>query len=184
MEETITWEDLPSFMAEIRARARALLKRERHTASLQITELVDTAIRRLAPAGEDWSKATWQNREHFIATLYCAMQWALNDHADRRIAVKRDVRRTVYLEELQLHDLLRTTEEAPEQVVALFEAIQDLAKTHPEWVPVVQARYLGLTIAEIAQDRGMSERTVTREWRQARLWLHKEVLRRLHEAES
>jgi len=184
MEETITWEDLPRFMTEIRARACALLKRERHTASLQTTELVDSAIARLAPVGEDWSEVTWQNPDHLLATVYQAMLWVLYDHARRRVAQKRDVRRTIRLEELQLHDLLRTVEEAPEQVVALVEAIKKLEQTHPEWAPVVQSRYLGLTIAEIAQDSGVSESTVTREWRQARLWLHKEVLQRLHEAES
>jgi RNA polymerase sigma factor (TIGR02999 family) len=183
MEETITWEDLPRFMIEIRARARALLKRERHVASLQTTELVDSAIARLAPAGKDWSEVTWQNQDHLVATVYQAMLWVLYDHARRRVAVKRDIRRTIRLEELQLHDLLRTVEEAPEQVVALVEAIKQLEQMHPEWVPVVQSRYLGLTVSEIAQDRGVSESTVKREWGRARLWLHKEVLRRLHEAE-
>lgn len=182
MEETITWEDLPRLMTEVRTRAHGILRRDRDRASLQTTELVDTAIRRLAPSEGRWSDVTWRDQDHFLATLYRAMQSALYDHAKSRLAKKRDVRQTVRLEDLQVHDLCRATEVAPEQVIALKEAIEQLEKQRPAWATIMQYRLLGLTIAEIAQARGMSEITVKRAWTQAQRWCEEEVLRHLNEA--
>src|SRR5438309_1130638 len=114
MDETVTWEDLPRFMAEVRVRARSLLKSQQHLASLQTTELVDSAVRRLLQtAHEEASDATWENRDRFLGILYVAMRSTVIDHARRRLAPRRDARQTTHLEDLQRSELPQVVERAP-----------------------------------------------------------------------
>jgi DNA-directed RNA polymerase specialized sigma24 family protein len=182
MDETITWEDLPRFMAEVRVKARSLLKSQKHLVSLQTTELVDSAVRRvLQTAHEEASDATWENRDHFLATLYLAMRSAVIDHARRRLALLRDARQTTHLEDLQWSELPQAVEQAPEQVLALHEVLELLEKQCPEWATIAKYRLLGLTEDEIAEVRGVSRRTVTRAWREAKYWCDEEILRRVNE---
>lgn len=184
MEERITWEDLAlePFMAELRAMARALLGWEGQAESLQPTALVLTALRRLRRAEQDWSEVTWQNRHYFFGAMYTAMKRALIDHGRKRMAQKRAVS-VVRLEDLQFYDLPRTVEEAPEQVVALVETLEQLEKDHPEWAEVVEHRYFGgLTSQDTARALGVSKATVDRMWGRARVFLYDEILRRLNAA--
>lgn len=183
MEELITWDDLERFMVEVRVMARDLLRREWQAESLQTTALVLTALRRLWGADQDWSEVTWQNRHYFFGAVYKAMGRALIDHGRKRMAKKRADLSVVRLEDLQLHDLPRTVEEAPEQVVALVETLEQLKEEHPEWAEVVEHRYYGgLTIEDTARALGVSEATVKRRWARARVFLHVEILRRLNAA--
>ncbi|MBI3911533.1 MAG: RNA polymerase subunit sigma [Armatimonadetes bacterium] len=182
MEELITWDELEPFMAEVRVMARDLLRQEWQAESLQTTALVLTALRRLRRAEQDWSEVTWQNRHYFFGAVYTAMGRALIDHGRRRMAKKRAVS-VVRLEDLQLHDLPRTVEEAPEQVVALVETLEQLKEEQPEWAEVVEHRYFGgLTSTDTARALGVSKATVDRRWGKARVFLHVEILRRLNAA--
>lgn len=182
MEALITWDELEPFMAEVRVMARDLLRQEWQAESLQTTALVLTALRRLRRADQDWSEVTWQNRHYFFGAVYTAMGWALIDHGRRRMAKKRAVS-VVRLEDLQLHDLPRTVEEAPEQVVALVETLEQLKEEQPEWAEVVEHRYFGgLTSTDTARALGVSKATVDRRWGKARVFLHVEILRRLNAA--
>ena len=181
MEELITWDDLEPFMAEVRAMARDLLRREWQAESLQITALVQTALRRQRGAEQDWSEVTWQNRHYFFGAMYTAMKRALIDHGRKRMAKKRTDISVVRVEDVQLHNLPRTVEEAPEQAIALGEALEQLAKEQPELAQVVEHRYLGgLTIEETARVLGVNVNTVKRRWNRARVLLHDEILRRLN----
>jgi len=186
MQESVTLEDLPQFMEEARTMARRLLLRPQfRDVSLQTTELVDTALRRLAPPEGDLRNVTWQHPDHFLGTLYQAMLHALCDHCRKHTAGKRDKRLTVHLEEFQWYNLLRAVEETPEQVVALGEALARLAERHPQWATVAQHRLLGgLTMQEIAEAMGESLSTVQRAWKQARLWLGKEIRGHFNEPED
>ena len=124
MDEPITWDDLPRFMAEVRVKARSFLKRQPHLESLQTTELVDSAVRRLLHTMQGkGSEATWENPDHFLGTLYLAMHSTVMDHVEKRLAKKRDVRRTTRLEDLQWSELPQAIETAPEQVLALHEVL-------------------------------------------------------------
>jgi RNA polymerase sigma factor (sigma-70 family) len=182
MDEPITWEDLPRFMAEVRVKARSLLKSQQHLGSLQTTELVDSAVRRiLQTAQRKGSEATWENRDHFLATLYLAMRAAVIDHARKRLAPKRDVRRTTRLEDLHWSELPQVIETAPEQVLALQEVLGLLEQQRPEWAVIVQYRLLGLTTAEIAEIQDVSESTIKRAWTEAQRWCDEHILRRVNE---
>src|SRR5262245_53456970 len=118
MEESITWEDLPQFMADVRAMARHLLAAEDKAASLHTTALVQTALRRQRLAGQPWTQVTWKNRHYLFGALYKAMDRALKDHGRRRAAAKRAAVTVVRLDDLQLHNLPQIIEERPEQMIA------------------------------------------------------------------
>jgi RNA polymerase sigma factor (sigma-70 family) len=57
-------------------------------------------------------------------------------------------------------------------VIALDEALERLAETHPRPAQVVELRFFGgLPVPEVAQTLGVSDTTVESDWRFARAWL-------------
>ncbi len=61
-------------------------------------------------------------------------------------------------------------------LLALDDALQNLAAIGPRQSQIVELRYFGgLTVEETAQVLGISTATVERQWRAARAWLHKEM---------
>lgn len=56
------------------------------------------------------------------------------------------------------------------------EALDELAKTEPPLAELVDLKFFcGLTFSEIASLRGISERTVQRQWERARIYLHRNL---------
>ena len=191
MEPTITWDNVHRLLGEARSIARRLLRLERHGHSLQTTGLVLTALRRQKLSDQQWCEVRWEDREHFLAAMYRAMDRALKDHGRRRSAHKRQAQRPVDIDELapgdllrvadfQPHDLERALDERPEVIAALTEALAMLEHRHPEWAAVARHRYYGgLTVEQTAQFMGVAERTVRRHWEKARVLLHDEIVRTL-----
>jgi RNA polymerase sigma-70 factor (ECF subfamily) len=61
-------------------------------------------------------------------------------------------------------------------LIALDEALQQLAALDPQQARVVELRFFGgLTIEEAAEVLGVSHATVERDWRPARAWLRREM---------
>jgi len=179
-EESITWEDLPQFMADVRVMARQKLAAAGQPESFQTTALVQTALRRQRFANQEWDEVRWLNRRYFFGALYRAMDRALKDHARRQAAKKRMALKMVRVDDLQFERLPQIIDEHPEQVVALMEVLAELETLHPQWVEIIQHRfYGGLTMDQIARAMNISERTVRRWWNQARVVLHDEILHRL-----
>lgn len=182
MDEPITWEELPQFMADVRNMAHGLLVREGTDKSLQTTALVVTALRRQRLAMQDWQAVSWPNRRYLFGALYRAMERALIDHGRRRAAEQRAAGIRVHLEAMQWANLSQEVEERPVLVVALTEALARLGVRHPQWAEVVQHRYYGgLTIAETARMLELNEKTVRRWWERARVLLHDEILQIIRE---
>ena len=176
MDEPITLEDLPRFLAELRSRAHALLLQEQHAVSRQSMDLVNSVLWRLLPEDGNLRAVTWENPDAFLRYMYKAMAHRLTSYARERMAQKRDARRTDHLEALPWHDLPRALTGDPEQVYMLLEALEQLAERHPEWATVVQHRlWGGLTIDETARVMGTSNSTVDRAWTHATRWLAKEI---------
>jgi len=143
--------------------ARTLMAGERRDHTLQPTALVNEAFLRLAGQRVDWA-----NRGHFLATAATMMRRVLSDHAralgyDKRAAAARAVR---------LQDLDVLGDERRADLVALDDALTDLAALSPRLASIVELRYFfGLSGEEIALALGLSTATVTRDWRAARAWL-------------
>ena len=57
-------------------------------------------------------------------------------------------------------------------IEALDRALKELAVHSPEHAEIVELRFmLGLSLAETVAATGVSQRTVTRRWQSARVWL-------------
>lgn len=156
---------------ELKRRAAALLRQERRGHTLSPTALVNEAYMRLAPqrrVGED-------ERVHFLAIAAMAMRRVLLDHARARHRVKRPGRaRRVDLD--SSIDLESGTGLPPAELMALDNALTELARLDERQARVVELRYFGaLTVPEAARVLGVAVSTVEADWRLARAWLRREL---------
>ncbi len=153
---------------ELRRTAGSLMARERAEHTLQPTALVHEAWLRLV----DQDRIQWTDRAHFLGIAACSMRQVLVDHARGRAAAKRGGGwGQVTLDE----GLLAGGGDALE-LLALDDALRKLAALDARAAQVAERRIFGgMTIAEIAQDLGVSRRTVDGDWATARLWLTREL---------
>lgn len=164
---------IPFVYAELRSRAARYLRRERSGHTLQPTALVHEAFLRLL--GQH--SVEWRSRAQFFGVAAQMMRRILVDHArskyaDKRggVSIKLDVES---LEDVAVGSVV--------DVVAVDEALKRLAELDPDQARVVELRFFGgLTVEETAEVIGSSPRTVKREWRSARAWLHKELAGEAH----
>jgi len=67
----------------------------------------------------------------------------------------------------------------PEALQEIGDALDELAKLEPELAEVVDLKFFcGLTLADIASMKGVSERTMQRQWDKARMLLHRALAAR------
>jgi RNA polymerase sigma factor (TIGR02999 family) len=158
-------EILPLVYNELRQLAVHRLAHEAPGQTLQPTALVHEAYLRLVGEGRDQH---WDGRNHFFAAAAEAMRRILVENARRKNRLKRGAKRTRQpLEEAEL-----LAPEPREDVLALDEALTELAKTDRAAADLVQLRYFGgLSIPDAAQVLGVSPRTAKRLWTFARAWL-------------
>lgn len=116
-------------------------------------------------------KTVWQSQEHFLRTASLAMRQVVVDHARSKLTEKRGGGQVNERLDEAL-DRVPGFDETPEQIAVIDDLLQQLAKENPRWLRVVDARYFaGLTEPETAALLGLSERTVSRDWKDARAWL-------------
>ncbi|MCB9915967.1 MAG: sigma-70 family RNA polymerase sigma factor [Planctomycetes bacterium] len=153
---------------ELRALARARLRKLPAGQTLQPTALVHEAYLRLV----EKDGQSFEGRKHFLFAAARAMHDVLVEEARRKASQKRGGawRRAG-------PEALTVAVEAPaEDLLALEDALAKLEARHPEQARLVHLRfYVGLSGAEIAEVLGVSERTVQREWRLARAKLFAEL---------
>jgi RNA polymerase sigma-70 factor, ECF subfamily len=159
---------VPLVEPELRRLARQYLRRERPGHELQTTALVNEAFIRLM----NWKDVSWQNRKHFVAMVARLMRHILVDISRRR-AKDNDGR------EIRIVDLGEAdgvTVEPSRELLAIDEALRELAEHDPRKAQIVEMRFFGgLTLDEIADVLEVAPITVSREWAKARAWLHREV---------
>ena len=151
---------------ELRRRAQGYLRRERQGHTLQPTALVNEVYLRLV----DQSAANFNDRTHFFAVAAQLMRRILVDHARTHRAEKRggQVQR-VELDEARDHG-----DERGIDLIALDDALHDLAKLDARQSRIVELRYFaGLTVDECAEVLNVGHATVSRDWRNARAYLQK-----------
>jgi RNA polymerase sigma factor (TIGR02999 family) len=154
----------PLIYDELRRIAHRYVRRERNGHTLQTTALVNEAYLRLAGS----QVPDWQNRSHFFAVTAQVMRHILIDHARRRRSLKHggDAQQVSFGEA----DLM--ADERAAELIALHEALEELATLDPRKVQVVELRYFGgLSLEETARSLGISLMTVRRDWRAAKAWL-------------
>ncbi len=160
---------LPLVYDELRKLAAQRLAREKPGQTLQATALVHEAYLRLI--GPD-NAPDWDSRAHFFAAAAEAMRRILVDSARRKASKKRGggVERCI-LDEAQLE-----MDEDADDLLALDEALSQLAEKDPLAARLVQLRYFaGLTTEQAAAALGISARSAYYTWSYARSWLRRAV---------
>jgi RNA polymerase sigma factor (TIGR02999 family) len=154
---------LPLVYDELRRLAQGYLERQGPGHTLQTAALINEAYLRLVE-----QETPWQNRAHFFGVAARAMRSILVDYARTKQAAKRGgAMQMVALDEAALVSAERAAE-----LVALDEALAELANLDRRKCQVVELRYFGgLTVAETAAVLKVSPETVARDWRLARTWL-------------
>lgn len=167
-------DDLRNLVGELRMMARQLLTSESHRHSFTPTALAMTALRRAKLEDQDWKDVRWENRDHFFSALARAMRHALIDHARRRKAKGRENLVYVAPDEMLLRDLAAEAEDCPERIAFLEEALVRLESVEPRLAQVIhQFYFLGQSTGEMAVVGNISEKTVDRDLKKARILLRK-----------
>jgi RNA polymerase sigma factor (TIGR02999 family) len=156
---------LPLVYEELRKLAAQKLAQEQPGQTLDATALVHEAYLRLVAGGEQH----WDGRRHFFAAAAEAMRRILLNRARDR---KRQKRGGGW-QRLDLDPLSLVDSASEENLVALDEALDSLARQNAASAQLVKLRFFGgLTQEEAAACLGIGLRTANRYWAFARAWLY------------
>lgn len=167
--------DLDALMAAIYSDMRRLamshMKSERKDHTLSPTALVHEAYVKFI----DQRTTDWKNRLHFFSVASRIIRRILIDHAREKHALKRggrsaDDQRS--MTRISIHELDIAAPSRDVDLIALDEALVELASLDEHQARIVELRYFGgCTIEEIAELLKVGKRTVDRDWQAARAWL-------------
>jgi len=161
-----------SLYPELKRIARSRLRQQGRGDDLGTTTLLHEAYLNIAGRGN----VAFVDRPRFLAYASRAMRGLVIDYARRRRAKKRGRQF-----EITLDDQAPMSREAMQKVTELErlgEALDELAEIDPALAELVDLHFFsGFSFGEIAELRRVSERTVYREWRKARIVLHHALLR-------
>jgi RNA polymerase sigma factor (TIGR02999 family) len=173
LEERRALDDLFSATYEELRRLASAVRRDDPNATLTPTTLVNEAWLKLAQSPQLASVP----RLHFKRIAARAMRQVLIEAARRRKATKRGGAVAIVTFDDAL-SVAATGAAAADDLLALDEALEELARIHPRQALMVECRFFGgLDIAETSTLLGVSEATVLRDWRAARAWLARELRR-------
>lgn len=159
---------LPQVEGELRRIARHYMRMERQGHTLQTTALVNEAYLKLM----NHAQVDWQNRAHFLGIAAQLMRHILVDHARGLCRGKRGGGAHV----LPLEEGLVFSPAKSRALVALDDALTELAGLDPRKARVVELRYFGgMSVEETAEALGVHPTTVKNDWRMAKLWLKREL---------
>ncbi len=148
---------------ELHRLASGYLRDEPATVSLSPTVMIHELFLRL-PKAEELS------RTHFFALASTTMRRVLVDQARSRNRLKRGGK--MARREFADWDLVCITDS--DQVLAVDEALQDLAKLDTRQAQVVEMKFFGgMAVDEIAEQLKVSKRTIEADWTMAKAWLRR-----------
>lgn len=160
----------PLLYAELRRMAASYLRRERSNHTLQPTALVNELYMQLSKM----AKLEWKDRAHFFGISSYLMRQILVQHARTTNAAKRGGN----VKKLSLDEALTVSEDGSSELIALDDALRELAALDERKSKIVEMHYFGgLTQQEMAEVLGISESTIGRELRMAHAWLFRQVSR-------
>jgi RNA polymerase sigma factor (TIGR02999 family) len=156
---------LPLVYHELRSLAATKLRSEKAGQTLQATALVHEAFVRLVEGAQS---QRWNSRGHFFCAAAEAMRRILVERARR----KKSVKAGGHLGRVQLHDGDLVVPARSIDLVALDDALSELAKRDSRKAELVKLRFFaGLSIREAAMALGISESTADADWAYAKSWL-------------
>jgi len=156
---------MPMVYDELRRMARRHLRREPAGHTIQTTELIHEAYLKFAGREEQ----NWQNRAHFFGVAAKVMRHILVDHA----RTKHRSKRGGLAERITLHESVTTSANRSEEIVALDDALNQLAALDQRKAQVVEMKFFGgLSVEEMAEVLKVAPITIMREWQKAKAWLY------------
>jgi RNA polymerase sigma factor (TIGR02999 family) len=159
---------MPLVYAELQKLAASHLRHERPAHTLQPTALVHEVYARLVKQDQP----DYQGRCHFMGVAAQVMRQVLIDHARTRNAVKRGSGAV----KLSLEESWDIPVGRPSMLVAVDDALQELARKDPAKARLIEMRFFGgLTAEESAEATGMPVAEVRRHLRVAQAWLQREL---------
>ena len=163
-------ESYAAIYQELRLIASSRLRHHKRGTMLDTTALVHEAYLKLA--GDDGSIDNFNSRQHFFATAALAMRQILTDQARRRLAHKRGGQQR----NLTLNESVVAAQDSSVDILELDAALEKLHELDPGLAEVVSLKYFGgLSLDEIAELQDASKRTISRNWRRARAFLHAQI---------
>jgi RNA polymerase sigma factor (TIGR02999 family) len=158
----------PLVERELRRLAHHYMARERPGHTLQTTALINEAWLRLI----DWKQVNWQNRAHFFGVSARLMRYILVGFARTRKRQKRGGA----AQRVSLEQAAAVSVDRGEELIALEDALQSLAKYDSRKCQIVELRFFGgLSVEETAEVMKLSPITITREWNKAKAWLYQDL---------
>jgi len=155
---------VPLLYADLEHIARRERRRVSGTDTLCTTALINEAYLKLRRSD------LFRDRRHFLCCAAIAMRQVLVNHAQMRLSEKRGGG-TPHLP-LEMADRVSAPSQE-QQVLEIHEALLRLEQFDPRLAQIVNCRFFaGYDEAETAEALGVSERTVRREWQQAKAWLY------------
>ena len=159
---------MPLVYNDLRRLAKRYIRGQRDGHTLQTTALVNEAYLRLI----DSSRVNWHDRNHFYAISAGLIRRILIDFARAKNSLKRGGGQI----KITLDEQIDVPSEKAADLIALDEALENLAKLNSRQSQIVELRYFGgLSEEEIAETLKISARTVRRDWNVARAWLYREL---------
>ncbi len=159
---------VPLVDGELRRIAHRYMRMERRGHTLQTTALVNEAYLKLV----DQAQVDWQNRAQFLGVAARLMRQILVDHARGLRRGKRGGGARL----LPLDGGLIFSTAKSAALVALDDALSDLAGFDPRKAQIVELRYFGgMSVEETAEALGVHPNTVIRDWSLAKVWLKREI---------
>ncbi len=157
----------PVVYRELRRLAHHYMDGERPGHTLQTTALVNEAYLRLV----DYKRMKWQDRAHFFAVSAQVMRRILVDHAR-----SHNIKRGAGVQHVSLDDVAVVGGDRSGDLVALDDAMNELARLDPRKVQIIEMRFFGgLSVEETAEVLKLSPATVRRDWSIAKFWLYREL---------
>lgn len=159
----------PLLYDELRSLAERLMERDAGAATLQPTALVHEAYLKLVRPDDD---PRWNDDAHFFMAAAQAMRHILVDRQRRGATDKHGGA----WNRVSFFDAVADAPAPEGRAVRVSEALERLEARDPPLAKIVTLRFFGgLTVPEVAQVLGYSERTVKRQWTFARAWLIREI---------
>ncbi len=159
---------MPLVFDDLRRMASRYLNKEAQGHILQSTALVNEVLIKLLKR----RSLDWKDRKQFFGFVANQMRNTLVDYARLRDREKRGSGAC----HSTLDEAMAVVDSRHLDLVALDDALKDLAEVDPEARSVVELRFIvGLKQTEIAEILGVSKMTVRRRWRKARIWLYREL---------
>jgi RNA polymerase sigma-70 factor, ECF subfamily len=157
-----------SIYRELRKIAAAQMRFERGGHTLQPTALVHEAYVQLAEQPD----SIWKDRARILSLAARAMRHVLVDHARARRAEKRGGGAV----QVTLDEAMAQSSGSTVDILAVDQALTKLAEFDPRQAKVLELHFFGgMTFDEIAQELGISSRSIKRDWVMARAWMSREL---------